>query len=456
MTDMKASGCDILVIDDEIYYLQLLNQLLSKEGYVVRTVESPRLAIDSALAQIPSLILLDVRMPDIDGFEVCRRLKREKRTRDVPIIFICALQDTQGRIRAFEAGGVDFISKPLQMPEVMARVRTHLTLRNMQLHLNELVAERTTELTVSNKLLAAETREMSRQCSLNYAILNSLDSHLAAIDQDGEIIAVNNSWNEFGTANNALSVEKIAIGVNYLDAILSETSDEVLRAIEGIRSVLDGRLARFDMEYPCLSLSEKKWFSIAVMPMRTEEGGAVVTHTDITERKKMEEVLAKSEAHYRALIDNSLVGAFNINLSGEFLYVNAAMAQMFDFDSTELMLEEGSLSRWMDLQQREKMLAELQQHNNVSTLEANLITHSGRHIDVLLSAKLLENVISGIVMDITATKLVKKKHCKSVSNGSTPLLSWRPSVLPTFRQRGKFCVSTRSTATSLAIRSRTP
>ncbi len=136
---------DILIVDDEIPNLQLLTQLLSEAGYQVRPAKRPQLAIESALAQPPSLILLDVRMPEMDGFEVCRRLKQDERTRDIPIIFVSALQDVQDKVRGFEAGGVDYITKPFQEPEVLARVRTHLELRSMQLHLEELVEKRTAE-----------------------------------------------------------------------------------------------------------------------------------------------------------------------------------------------------------------------------------------------------------------------------------------------------------------------
>jgi DNA-binding response OmpR family regulator len=114
---------DILIVDDETPNLQLLTQVFSDAGYQsVRSIKRPQLAIESALTQPPSLILLDVRMPGMDGFEVCRRLKQEERTRDIPVIFVSALQDVQDRIQGFEAGGVDFISKPFQELEVLARV----------------------------------------------------------------------------------------------------------------------------------------------------------------------------------------------------------------------------------------------------------------------------------------------------------------------------------------------
>jgi DNA-binding NtrC family response regulator len=146
-TNQKSSNAadDILIVEDEMPNLKLLSELLDREGYQVRPANNPQLAIDSALAQPPKLILLDVRMPQMDGFEVCERLKQDERTRDIPIIFVSALQDVEERVRGFNVGGVDYISKPFQDSEVMARVRTHLELRNMQMHLEELVEKRTAE-----------------------------------------------------------------------------------------------------------------------------------------------------------------------------------------------------------------------------------------------------------------------------------------------------------------------
>ena len=145
INDKTFLSIDILIVDDEIPNLKLLAEFLGHAGYQVRSTEKPQLAIDSALAKPPALILLDVRMPEMDGFEVCKRLKQDERTRDVPVIFISALQDVQDRIRGFEVGGVDFISKPIQKEEVLARVRTHTELRNMQLNLERMVAKRTAE-----------------------------------------------------------------------------------------------------------------------------------------------------------------------------------------------------------------------------------------------------------------------------------------------------------------------
>ncbi|MGD9148509.1 MAG: response regulator, partial [Anaerolineae bacterium] len=142
----RNPAADILVVDDEVSNLRLLAEILGQAGYRVRSAAEPRLAIESALAFPPSLILLDVMMPDMDGFEVCQRLREHASTRDIPILFVSALNELEHRMRGFEAGGVDYIPKPFQRQEVLARVKTHLQLRDMQVRLEALVTERTAEL----------------------------------------------------------------------------------------------------------------------------------------------------------------------------------------------------------------------------------------------------------------------------------------------------------------------
>jgi DNA-binding response OmpR family regulator len=161
--DTAIRAGDILVVDDETSNLRLLTGILARGGFQVRQAEEPQLAIESALARPPDLILLDVMMPEMDGFEVCRCLKQDERTRNIPIIFVSALHDEQNRVRGFEAGGVDFISKPFQELEILARARTHIDLRAMRLRLEELVAERTAELEseIAERRQAEEELQMS-------------------------------------------------------------------------------------------------------------------------------------------------------------------------------------------------------------------------------------------------------------------------------------------------------
>ncbi|WP_419796535.1 MAG: diguanylate cyclase [Terasakiella sp.] len=122
-------GCEILVVDDNLINLKVLTQVLSTNGYVVRGASSGEEAFFHIKEKTPDLILLDVQMPGLDGFEVCQQLKGSPETADVPVIFITATDTVESKIKGFEVGASDYIPRPLQMPEVLARVKNQLTAR---------------------------------------------------------------------------------------------------------------------------------------------------------------------------------------------------------------------------------------------------------------------------------------------------------------------------------------
>ena len=124
---------DLLVVDDDPVGVHLLTAVLSRGGFAVRSAGGGQQALERVAERVPSLVLLDVRMPDVDGFEVCARLKADPATAEVPVLFLSGLEDEQDRLRGFEVGGVDFVSKPYRAAEVLARVRTHLALRRATL-----------------------------------------------------------------------------------------------------------------------------------------------------------------------------------------------------------------------------------------------------------------------------------------------------------------------------------
>lgn len=143
----------ILAVDDTPASLKLLTDLLKAEGYDVRSAISGELALHAAASSPPELVLLDIRMPEMNGFEVCRRLKAMPETREVPVIFVSAVTETDEKVQGFELGAVDFVTKPYQRDELLARVRNHLELNRLRNHLEDLVGERTSELRTSEKKL---------------------------------------------------------------------------------------------------------------------------------------------------------------------------------------------------------------------------------------------------------------------------------------------------------------
>ncbi|MCP4348846.1 MAG: response regulator [Desulfobacterales bacterium] len=157
---MSTSKSSILIVDDTRANLRLLSGILSEENYIVRPVTDGRLAIASAQAYPPDLILLDIMMPRMSGYEVCEKLKADKQTRDIPVIFISARNEILDKVKAFTLGGVDYITKPFQAEEVLIRVQTHLALRNLQKHLeqkNRTLSETLEQLkSIQNQLIVQE------------------------------------------------------------------------------------------------------------------------------------------------------------------------------------------------------------------------------------------------------------------------------------------------------------
>ncbi|KYC37287.1 histidine kinase [Scytonema hofmannii PCC 7110] len=126
---------DILLVDDNIDNLRLLSAMLTQQGYEVRSVTNGSTALMGVQAQPPDLILLDINMPGINGYEVCRQLKANNQTKEIPVIFISALNETFDKVKAFSVGGVDYITKPFQLEEVFVRIENQLALRRLQAQL---------------------------------------------------------------------------------------------------------------------------------------------------------------------------------------------------------------------------------------------------------------------------------------------------------------------------------
>ena len=155
-----ANPANILVVDDTPANLQVLAAMLKERGYTVRPVTSGKQALRAAEAEPPDLVLLDIKMPEMNGYEVCAALKANPRLAEIPILFVSALDETENKTRAFRAGGVDYITKPFQFEEVEARVRTHLSIARLQhelvtynRRLEGLVGQRSRDLVLAHQRL---------------------------------------------------------------------------------------------------------------------------------------------------------------------------------------------------------------------------------------------------------------------------------------------------------------
>ncbi|MBR8838889.1 MAG: response regulator [Stigonema ocellatum SAG 48.90 = DSM 106950] len=155
---------NILIVDDLIENLHVLTEILSKQGYKVRSVTNGKMALKTVCNNPPDVILLDIKMPDIDGYQVCSTLKAEEETSDIPIIFLSALNEVFDKVKAFEVGGVDYITKPFQTEEVIARIQTHLTLQQQKRQLRQEIEQhqQTAEILYQSRALLASLLNSSR------------------------------------------------------------------------------------------------------------------------------------------------------------------------------------------------------------------------------------------------------------------------------------------------------
>lgn len=181
--DFQLSKEDILIVDDTPENLRLLSKMLEQQGYNVRKALSGQMALTAVQTVSPDLILLDIMMPSIDGYQVCEKLKADPNTAKIPIIFLSALSEAFDKVKAFAAGGADYITKPFQIEEVLARVQNQLALRAAEIQnkklnalLEERVRERTCQLQATNEELKREIsdRKLLQEQLLKMAFYDAL------------------------------------------------------------------------------------------------------------------------------------------------------------------------------------------------------------------------------------------------------------------------------------------
>jgi len=156
-----SANADILIVDDTPANLNVLSAILGKRGYRVRPAINGALALKAAQKAAPDLILLDVQMPGQDGYEVCRQLKADAQTRAIPVIFISALDDVLDKVEAFQVGGVDYITKPFQIEEVLARVENQLALHQQPEEIAALLAHNQQLIALANAELRPQLGQIA-------------------------------------------------------------------------------------------------------------------------------------------------------------------------------------------------------------------------------------------------------------------------------------------------------
>jgi len=288
---------DILVVDDTQMILKLITDILTAEGYRVRPAGSGEIALASVEAGPPELILLDILMPGMDGFEVLRQLKARENCRDIPVIFLSGITEVEQRVEGLELGAVDFISKPFQRDELLARVRNQMELFRLRARLERQAAD----LRLANEQLLIEIDERKRaegalrESEARYrAVTQTANDAIITADDEGIIV----SWNQgaekmFGYSEAEISGRPMIqlLPDRYHDQYLANVSQlRAGRKMKIIGKTVDMEGLRKDTSKFPLELSLAQW--------ETPEGRFyTVIIRDITERKRYQENLEYFAVH---------------------------------------------------------------------------------------------------------------------------------------------------------------
>jgi PAS domain S-box-containing protein len=297
--DSKVKA-DILAIDDTPENLALLNQMLTERGYKVRSVTKGSTGIRGAQAAPPDLILLDVKMPQMNGYEVCQQLKADDRTRDIPVIFISALGDVFDKVQAFKAGGVDYITKPFQVEEVLARLDTHITIRRLQQQLQQQNAQMKRQ--IWERQQAEEKFAKAFRASPNPIAIATL--------AEGRFLDVNQSYLKL---SGCTSEQIIGHTIGELNCGFNcETYDKAVHKL-----LERGVLHNQELEFRHKS-GELRIVLVSIEPI--DLGGVRCTLNminDITERKRLENEFISLVSHELRTPMTSLLGALDLLKSGQ-------------------------------------------------------------------------------------------------------------------------------------------
>ena len=294
---------DIMIIDDNTENLNLLMEILKGAGYRVRPAKDGKMALRSVQSRLPALILLDIKMPGMDGYEVCRRLKVDEKTRSIPIILITVVEDENQKVKGFQAGAVDYVTKPFHEAELLARVKTHIELRQMQI-----------DLEIQNARLADEiserqqTEEVLRESEAKYQKVS--DNSPAVLYQFR--MTPDGAYNFPYVSNRVMAILGISpedVMTDPLKFLSMMHPDDLELFQEGIQKSAES-LESFPLTFRCLKDGEVIWIEARGMPDAKTDGsihwdGFLI---DITKRKRAEEALQESERLYRSLFENMLNG----------------------------------------------------------------------------------------------------------------------------------------------------
>ncbi|MEP0818728.1 MULTISPECIES: response regulator [Trichocoleus] len=416
--DTTASGV-ILIVDDIPANLGVLFDFLADTGFQVLIAEDGESALQTAEYASPDLILLDVLMPEIDGFETCRRLKLNYATQDIPVIFMTALTETIDKVKGLNLGAVDYITKPLQHEEVLARVKLHLNLRNLtkQLQAQNLQLEQEV---VERKRIEADLRHHTAE------LAEWKNRYEAIIQASGQILF---DWNSqthevtYGgnlTAILGYSPEEMAGGLDRWVTLIhpedrSRFHAEIDRVIVTKQPFhQEFQVARQDGTY--ITVESKGYFFADSDGQASQMAGFIV---DISDRKRHEEALRETSQMLQALIQASPLAIVVLDPEGRVQVWNPAAQEIFDWSESEVL---GEILPIVPAAKQGEFRAFRQrvfQGESFTGVEVSRQKRDGSFLELNLSAAPLRNAqgeVTGVIamlLDVTAKKQLESQALRA-------------------------------------------
>ncbi|MGP1387407.1 MAG: EAL domain-containing protein [Thainema sp.] len=350
MTDFsvndESTRADILIVDDTPANLRFLASTLSQQGYKVRCVTNGRMALTAAQTTPPDLVLLDIRMPDLSGYEVCEQLKANPATQSIPVIFLSALNEAFDKVTAFKSGGADYISKPFQLEEILIRIQHQLQLKRaieqfqqLNLELEDRVRQRTQELQQANAALQIANAALYESESRFRDIANTAPMLLWLANSAGDCIFFNQRWLEF--TGRTLEEE-------IYDGWLENVHPDDRQAYYDCYFQAVHNQEDFVSEYRLLHVNGNyRWILDTGKPRYSQQGefiGYIGSCLDISDRKQVEQELKIRERQFRQIFELAPAGMSILDLRGRFLNVNQALCNLLGYTKAELLQ-----TTWLDV-----------------------------------------------------------------------------------------------------------
>lgn len=442
----KLKG-NILIVDDTLHNLRLLSEILNKQGYQVRGVSREWVAFLTACVSPPDLILLDIILPRMNGFEFCQQLKSDPRTRDIPVIFISVLNEAFDKVKAFAVGGVDYITKPFQVEELLARIENQLRIRSLQKQLTEqntllqeeirnrqraeaALVERIKLSALNANVGIALTRGKSLQHMLGgcaSALCKHLNAAFARIwtlnEWEGmlELQASAGIYTSLNSTYSRIPLGKFKIGwiaqerqPHFTNEVLSDpriknkewAKREGIVAFAGYPLILDNRVVGVMAIFARHQLQET-----VLQAMASVANGIALGIV----RFQAEEILRVSEEKFSKAFGSSPAPISISTLKdGRYIEVNDSFLQLSGYSRQEIIGKSiFDLNLIVPSRKTLKLRHKLQKHGIVRNLEIDYRTKSGEVRTVLLSAEYIDlggqACVLAVVKDITERRQIQEE-----------------------------------------------